>query len=70
MSLIRQKMAFNFSIEELTMIAIILYEDDTNKKKYNKYRMWVYPSLLTRKEEGEYYTLQYNILFSSLSHSC
>lgn len=33
MSLIRQKMAFNFSIEELTMIAIILYEDDTNKKK-------------------------------------
>ena len=35
---------FNFSTEELTIIALLLDEDDN-------------PSLLARKTEGEYYTL-------------
>lgn len=54
-------MSLNFSIEELAIIALLLDEEDniikTRRKHKAMRRMWVHPSLLQRKKEGEYYTL-------------
>ncbi|KAK4883228.1 hypothetical protein RN001_006547 [Aquatica leii] len=54
-------MSLNFSIEELVIVSFILDEEDNiinaRRKHQTRIRMWVHPSLLQRKTEGEYYTL-------------
>lgn len=52
-----------FSDEELIMIAVALDDEDREnekcktKEKMRNRSMWVHPSLIDRKTEGEYYTL-------------
>jgi hypothetical protein len=43
----------NFSVEELLMSAVLLYEDEAKPTG----RKWVHPSLLCRAMEGEFHTL-------------
>lgn len=44
----------NFSDEEFLLIALLLDEDEANRKKRRK---WVHPSLLYRATEREFHTL-------------
>ena len=51
-----------FSEEELIMISVALDEDNEENKEYKikkrvKRSMWIHPSLMDRKTEGEYFTL-------------
>ncbi|CAH2083600.1 unnamed protein product [Euphydryas editha] len=58
-------MSLDFSIKELAMMALLLDEDNiinTRGVRVARRRMWIHPSLLGRKIEGEYYTLYRHLI--------
>lgn len=58
-------MSLNFSLRELAIIAILLDDDNnmnTRRVREARRRMWIHPSLLDRKTEGEYHTLYRHLI--------
>lgn len=54
-------MATKFSLQQLALIAICLDEEERENEEERQHlkrkRIWIHPSLLKRKTEGEFYTL-------------